>query len=151
MYSIPAELCDITTQWLTQALGAPVASFHIADAHAGTTGRAVLELQYAQPVDLPSRLFVKLPPNDEMQRQFVTSAGMGQREAMFYDKLSAEMPVRVPRSYFAAADESGERYIMLLEHLEDSDCTFKNASKLYSMDYIRNILNGFAQFHAAFW
>ena len=42
-------------------------------------------------------------------------------------------------------------YIMLLEHLEDSGCTFQNASSHYSLDYIRAVLAGFARLHAAYW
>ncbi len=102
-------------------------------------------------VDLPRRLFVKLPPTDEMQRAFVTSSGMGRREARFYESLSAELPVRVPRCYFAASDDAGEAYIMLLEHLVDSGCTFNNASTRYSLDYVRQVLAAFARLHAAYW
>lgn len=151
MPEVPSDLQSITTAWLSAALQAPVQSHRIADAHAGTTGRAVLEIEYAQPVDLPGRLFVKLPPNDDAQRRFVTSSGMGRREALFYDVLSAHMPVRVPRSYYAASDDAGERYIMLLEHLEDSGCTFKNARTYYSLEYLRQVLSCFARLHATFW
>ena len=148
MLSIPKDLNSLSSDWLAQVLDTPVADFKVVDAHAGTTGRAVVELHYAETVDLPGRLFVKLPPTDEMQRAFVTSSGMGRREACFYESLSAEVPVRVPRCYFAASDDSGEAYIMLLEHLEDSGCTFNNASTRYSLDYIRQVLAAFARLHA---
>lgn len=151
MSQIPRALGDLSCDWLAQVLDAPVTGFEITDAHAGTTGRAVLLLEYGEPVDLPSRLFVKLPPTDELQRAFVTSSGMGRREARFYGTLSAEVPMRVPRCYFAASDEAGEAYIMLLEHLEDSACTFRNASTHYSPDYIRSVLSAFARLHAAYW
>ena len=58
---------------------------------------------------------------DEMQRAFVVSSGMGLRESTFYASLSAELPVRVPRCYFAASEDSGEQYIMLLENFGISD------------------------------
>jgi aminoglycoside phosphotransferase (APT) family kinase protein len=133
-------------------LDAAVTTHRLVDAHAGTTGRAVIELEYAdKAVDLPSRLFVKLPPADEMQRAFVTSSGMGEREARFYSELGAEVPVRVPRCYFSDWDDSGEEYIMLLEHLEDSGCTFQNASTRYSLDYVRSVVDEFARLHAAYW
>ncbi|MEZ5502240.1 MAG: phosphotransferase [Halioglobus sp.] len=100
---------------------------------------------------LPPRLFAKLPPTDEMQRAFVTSSGMGRREARFYEQLAAELPVRVPRCYFAASDDTGEAYIMLLENLVDSGCTFNNATTRYSLDYVRQVLAAFARLHAAYW
>jgi Ser/Thr protein kinase RdoA (MazF antagonist) len=70
---------------------------------------------------------------------------------MFYRQLSVEVPVRVPRCYYADSDSAGERYIMLLEHLEDSGCTFRNASTRYSLDYVRKVLASFARLHAAYW
>lgn len=151
MLLIPDELKKISSDWLGHVLDAPVSDFRIVDAHAGTTGRAVLEVDYAQEMSLPDRLFVKLPPTDEMQRAFVTSSGMGKREAQFYESLSAEVPVRVPHCYFSAADDSGQEYIMLLEHLEDGGCTFQNARSHYSLNYVRRVLAEFARLHAAYW
>ncbi len=151
MLQIPKDLNSLSSDWLAHVLDAPVSGFTVVDANSGTTGRAVLELDYAEAVDLPRRLFAKLPPTDEMQRAFVTSSGMGRREALFYESLSGELPVRVPRCYFAASDDAGEAYILLLEHLVDSGCTFNNASTRYSLDYIRQVLDAFAQLHAAYW
>lgn len=148
---IPRDLSDLSSAWLSEALQAPVTGYAVVDAHAGTTGRALLELQYAGHTALPARLFVKLPPGDETQRLFVTSSGMGRREALFYSSLASEVPVRVPRCYFAASDEAGQAYIMLLENLVDAGCTFTNARKRYSLDYIRQVLAAFARLHAAYW
>ncbi len=148
---IPGDLESITSGWLAEALNAPVTGHRVVDAHAGTTGRAVIEMQYGAATDLPDRLFVKLPPTDELQRAFVTSSGMGRREALFYGKLAAEVPVRVPRGYFSDCDDSGEQYIMLMEHLEDSGCSFQNASNHYSLDYVRSVLDAFAKLHARYW
>jgi thiamine kinase-like enzyme len=147
----PKNVNDLSCEWLAYALGVPVSGYTVIDAHAGTTGRAVLALEYAKSIELPSRLFVKLPPADELQRAFVTSSGMGRRETRFYATLSGEIPVRVPHCYFAVSDDAGEEYIMLLEHLEDSGCTFKNARTRYSENYVREVLAAFARFHAAYW
>lgn len=148
MTAIPGTVGELTTDWLREVLGERVRSSRLADANSGTTGRAVLELEGA---GLPPRLFVKLPPSDEMQRQFVTAAGMGRKEALFYGGLAAELPLRVPRSYYSATDEGGEQYVMLLEHLEDAGCTFNNGSTRYSLDYVREMLAEFAKLHAAYW
>lgn len=151
MLQIPKDPTAIDTQWLAHVLDAPVTAHRLVDAHAGTTGRAVLELDCAGVTQVPRRLFVKLPPADELQRAFVTSSGMGRREALFYKQLGAEVPMRVPHCYFAASDDSGEEYIMLLEHLEDSACSFQNASNHYGLAYVRAVLTEFARLHAAYW
>jgi len=148
---IPTDVGSLTSTWLAEVLRAPVTGYSVLDAHAGTTGRALLELQYAQPTGSPPRVFVKLPPTDDAQRAFVVASGMGKRESTFYRSLSAELPLRVPRCYFADSDDSGAAYIMLLENLADSGCTFRNASNRYSMPYVRQILAAFARLHGRYW
>jgi len=152
----PLELSDLTPEWLSAALseghpGTEVLRCRVEDAHAGTTGRAVIALDYRGEPDLPRRLFVKLPPEDAAQRRFVTENGMGRREALFYRRLSAEVPVRVPRCFFAVANDAGDRYVILLENLADGGCGFRNASTRYSVDYVREVLAVFARLHAGFW
>ncbi len=148
---IPINVEELNTDWLRGVLDVAIDDASLLTSDSGTTGRAVLGIEAPRESGLPSRLFVKLPPTDEMQRLFVTSNGMGRREALFYNQLAGELPVRVPRSYYANTDASGERYIMLLEHLEDSGCTFNNGSTRYSLDYVREMLAAFASFHAAYW
>jgi aminoglycoside phosphotransferase (APT) family kinase protein len=148
---IPNSLSDIDEVWLSDVLQAQVTSVEVVDEHSGTTGRGVLRLSYAQQSNLPARLFVKLPPVDELQKAFVISSGMGRREVLFYQHLGGDVPIRTPRCYYCAASESGDQYIMLLEHLEDTDCTFRNSSTLYSLDFIRSVLDSFAALHAHYW
>lgn len=149
--SLPITPAEISADWLSDVLGEPVAGVSVVDAHDGTTGRAVLALERVSGSTLPSRLFVKLPPGDAMQRAFVVSSGMGRREAMFYQQLSAQVPVRVPHCYYAATDESGEPYIMLLEDLEAGGCSFRTPASHASIDYIERVLACFARLHASFW
>ncbi len=148
---IPQELSGITADWLSAVLGADIRGVKIRDAHEGTTGRGELTIDSAPGAGLPQSLFVKLPPSDAAQRAFVVSSGMGKREALFYRQLASEVPVRVPRCYHAYTDDTGDHYIMLLEPLEASGCTFRNASTHYSSRYLEAMMEQFALLHAAFW
>jgi hypothetical protein len=148
---IPRELSAISADWLSSVLDVDISSVAVADAHEGTTGRGVLSLDAAPDAGLPSSLFIKLPPGDETQRAFVVSSGMGRREALFYQQLAGEVPVRVPRCYHADTDDPGEHYIMLLEPLLESGCTFRNASTRYSLEYLEAMMAQFALLHAAYW
>ncbi|MEM1113656.1 MAG: aminoglycoside phosphotransferase family protein [Pseudomonadota bacterium] len=154
MTPVPERFEDITADWLSQALGVGVRQVDVLDAHAGTTGRALLQLHYDRASEdpaseLPARLFAKFPPSDEMQRLFVTSSGMGLREARFYQSLAGEVPVRVPRPYYSDSDASGERYVMLLEDLGMSGCTLSPTGQ--PRDYILRVLRDFAALHAKYW
>ena len=146
---LPTEIEQVTPEWLSEVLGKEVSAANLDDAHYGTTGRAIMSLQGDDA--LPARVFIKLPPQDPMQREFVVSNGMGKREAQFYRALSGEVPVRVPRCYYSDWDEQGGEYIMLLEHLEDSGCTFRNVGTSYSQEYLKTWLARFARLHAAYW
>ena len=154
--TLPLTVAEITPQWLSAVLlerypGIQVQRVVVADSHSGTTGRALISLEYSGAVTGPPQLFVKLPPDDERQRAFVTANGMGRNEALFYRTLAAEVPVRVPLCYYADSNEAGDRYIMLLENLEEASCSFRNSSSRYSMDYIREVLAAFARLHGRFW
>lgn len=151
MSAIPTNPESITAVWLSEVLGFPVVSCELNDSNSGTTGRAVLTLEYETPGTFPTRLFVKLPPSDDQQKAFVKATGMGKREVLFYQGLYEEVPVRVPRCYYAESDFSGDNYIMLLEHLEDSGCSFRALSEQYSLSYVRSVLAAFAQLHAQYW
>jgi hypothetical protein len=83
------------------------------------------------------------------QREFVNQVGMGVAEARFYRDLAFELPVRVPRAYFA--DTDGNRYVMVLEDLEVSGCWFPNPNDPDIAERARDIVAQLAALHAQFW
>lgn len=166
----PETLADLTPQWLSQALSptlgvnVSVSAVEIVQQHDGTTGRGLIRLSYHGDVGnrdaiaedhqgsstAPQTLFVKLPPQDKMQRAFVTAAGMGRREVDFYLGPAQYLPVDVPRCYHAECDARGERYIMLLEDLNSRNCQFRNASRHYSMEYVEQVVSDLGSMHGHF-
>jgi len=149
--AIPQGVDELSASWLQAVMGVAVSRVCLEAADSGTTGRAVITVEYAEATPLPERLFVKLPPADPQQRAFVRATGMGVREARFYRELAADMPVRVPRCFFSDWDQGGERYIMLLEYLPDAGCTFRNASTRGSPVYLRQMLAELARLHGQYW
>ncbi|MDJ0853348.1 MAG: phosphotransferase, partial [Myxococcota bacterium] len=155
-HDIPMTPEEIGPEWLSRALaarfpGVRASRVEVVDAHAGTTGRAKLRVAYDDAAEAPERVFVKLPPGDPAQREMVRSTGMGLREARFYDQLAAEAPLRVPRPFFAASNEDGTAYIMLLEDLAEAGCTFRNAREGSTPAYTRQVVGSLARLHAHFW
>ena len=131
--------------------GIEVAGVTVLDQHSGTTGRARLALEYAAGPTGPETVFVKLPPFVEEQRQLVARTDMGRKEARFYASLASEAPVRVPRPYFAAHGDQPTEYIMLLEDLEASGCSFPKDVDAYSREYGAEVIGELASLHAHFW
>jgi aminoglycoside phosphotransferase (APT) family kinase protein len=152
---IPDRPDAITPAWLTAAVQAVAAGAHatavrVVDAHSGTTGRARLEVTWAQG-DLPSAIFAKLAPTDPIQRLMAVETGMGAREARFYRELAREVPVRVPRPICSLWTPDRRAYIMLLEDLETSGCTFPSFESGGDLPMVRSAVEGLARLHAAFW
>ena len=153
---LPDRPEEITPAWLTGALQGPlpgveVARVEVVERHSGTTGRARLALTYAAGPAGPATVFVKLPPFDAMQRQMVAVTDMGRREARFYEAIAAEVPVRVPRAWYAAHGDAPTDYIMVLEDLEASGCTFPKSVDAHAREHGADVIAAFARLHAHFW
>jgi hypothetical protein len=131
--------------------GVEVASLSVLDQHSGTTGRARLALTYAGPVAGPPSVFVKLPPFEESQRQMVAATDMGRREARFYAGPGREAPMRIPSTYHAAAGDDPTEYIMVLEDLVASGCTFSTRLAPFGEDGVGQLIDGLGRVHAHFW
>ena len=99
MTELPVDVDDLTPEWMTDAMDAEVTSVTVLDRHSGTTGRAHVALTGHPSV--PPSAFVKLAPFDEKQRKFVNRTGMGVSEARFYRDLAPEVPVRIPKVWYA--------------------------------------------------
>jgi len=151
---IPVEVEDVTAAWLEHVLqahapDATIRSISVAEAHSGTTGRVRVLLTSDDP-RLPGSVFVKLAPFDVGQRAFVDQIGMGLYEARFYAELADDVPVRHPRSWYAAHDEVG-RYVMVLEDLTALGATYPDPSDPDLATFVERTIDVFAELHAAFW
>ena len=137
--TIPIEVDDLTPAWFSDVLGVDVSAVEVIDSHSGTTGRAKLRVESGG--GLPDTLFCKLAPFDPKQRVFLDFTGIGVMEARFYAELGAEVPVRVPRCWHASTD--GHAYVMVLEDLDASGCTYESDP--------RSTVEELAHLHAAYW
>jgi Phosphotransferase enzyme family len=123
----------------------------VLDQHSGTTGRMRIRLEYAPGRSGPETAFVKLPPFDKSQRQLVAVTDMGRQEARFYQGPAAEVPLRLPRAYYAAHGSTPEQYVMLLEDLEASGCTFPKRIEGHAEANAEQLISSLARLHAHFW
>lgn len=155
----PREIPDapegISAAWLSAefqvvAPGVRATTVEIVDAHSGTTGRARLRVTW-EGGDLPRDIFAKLAPTDPIQRAMAVDTGMGAREARFYRELARELPVRVPRPLWSRWTADRRGYIMLLEDLASSGCTFPDFQAGGDLAFARSAIEGLARLHAAYW
>lgn len=153
---IPDRPEAVTAEWLTGALastvpGADVRGVDVLDRHSGTTGRMRLRLTYGPGPAGPETVFVKLAPFDESQRRMVAATDMGRREARFYAGPAAEVPLRIPRPYHAAFGDDPNEYVMVLEDLQASGCSFTTRLEPGAEDRGRKLVEALGRLHARFW
>src|SRR5262245_38434374 len=144
---LPTEVEELDAEWFAQVLQREVSAASLLDRSSGTTGRARVALAGSD--EVPSSVFVKLAPFDEVQRQLVGRTGMGVAEARFYRDLAPEVPVRVPSVLFA--DTDGDRYVMVLEDLVASGCRFPRPDDADIAHRALDIVEQLAPMHATFW
>jgi hypothetical protein len=118
--------------------------------HSGTTGRLRLRLHYAAGTG-PATVFVKLAPFSEKQRSLVAMTDMGRQEARFYQGPGNEVPLPIPRAYFADHGDSPTEYVMVLEDLEAAGGRFSEHLEPLADDQGLQIIEGLARLHAHFW
>ena len=153
MLELPLEVDDLTPEWMSDAMDADVDTVTVLDRHSGTTGRAHLAL--TGHASVPPTVFVKLAPFDGGQRKFVNEQGMGIAEARLYRDVAHELPVRVPKTWFAEFDGTGsdadDRYVMVLEDLVASGCRFPTRDDADIEARLFDIIENLARLHAQYW
>ncbi|BBY79141.1 phosphotransferase [Mycolicibacterium pulveris] len=146
--SIPAGVDELTPEWFTKVLSAPIDKVEVIDAHSGTTGRARVALR--SPADVPETVFVKLQPFVEEQRKFLRQIGLGVAEARLYATVGNELPVRAPRVWHADHDSADGSFVMVLEDLEASGCHFPSPSDDGILSVAESLVAELAVLHATY-
>jgi hypothetical protein len=156
---LPFSLADLTPGWLEAALapvapGVRVASFEHLDTHSGTTTRARIRLDYADPgrgPKPPETLFVKIAPHAPLQRLFLTCTGIGRNEVAFYRHVRPGLPVRAPEVYAAETRAGGRDFVLLLEDLACGGACFPKVGDRVALEQARAVVCQLARLHAAYW
>jgi hypothetical protein len=152
---IPLDPSEVTPAWLSQALGerfpnVKVASIEILEFSEGTNSNARLRVSYREPCELPETFFMKLPPLDPVRREAINKTGMGRREALFYMTLADKVSMRVPRPYVARFDEDSGVFVLLIEDLENTACTFPDTVAAFSFEQAKMAMRDYAKLHVRY-
>jgi hypothetical protein len=115
---IPRHAADVTSEWLSAALGADVTEVGVAPIGTGQTGatyrvRATYATErYAMEGDLPDTFAVKLPALDDTVRERVAPGYLSEVE--FYTDVADRMRIPVPRCFYSAISEGGADFVLVL-------------------------------------
>ncbi len=149
MPGLPTNASDLSPAWLSEVLGADVVDVAILDHASATNQRVRIGLTYATSDAGPASLFVKLAPSDRAHGEMIGAGSMGRREAQFYSEIAPSIDLRVPRSYWAGADDDGS-FALVLEDLSPRGCEFSDGAWGVTADAAAGALEELARFHARF-
>ena len=126
--TIPAQVSELTPEWLTEALRSSgiIAGSRVAAAEAAPIGAgagfigeiARVFLRYDTPEPgAPATLIAKLPTTDPQRALMSNVARFNEREIRFYQSLAADSRIRTPRCFYSAMDTQQHHYVLLLEDM----------------------------------
>ena len=145
----PTQPTNLTTSWLSRALGHEIHSFEIEPfaEGAGIIGQVVrVQLDGQQP--FPS-LVAKFPSPSEANRAVAHTYNMYGREVRFYQDIARQVSIRTPECYFADFDDTNQDFVLLMEDLRDYE--IGDQVKGCTLDQARQIISTIARLHASAW
>ncbi|MEA3054604.1 MAG: hypothetical protein QOD30_36, partial [Actinomycetota bacterium] len=122
--TVPTSLADITPDWMSEALGAPVDGVDVERIAVGEGFTShIARVAITARGDVPTSVIVKIPSPDPGAQALGQMLQLFEREHRFYTEIAPTIDVRVP-GCFAAARGGDARYVIVLEdigHLETPD------------------------------
>src|SRR5689334_10459917 len=106
---------DLTVDWLTAALGAPVRDFTFDRIGTGQMSECYrVELSYADDSDGPGSVVLKVAATDPVSRQTGLALGLYEREVRFYTDIAPDIDGPIARCHHAGFNtETGAFHLLL--------------------------------------
>ena len=153
MTDFPRQPTDVTPQWLSTVVGAPVESFTTTPVGEGVGMLGViarLQLTYsASRGDAPESVVVKCATNVESNRAVAMGFRVYEREVTFYQRLAPQLAAGVPHCYHAEFDAASGDFILVMQ-----DFTGYRAGDQVEgcgVDDATRGIDVMAQLHATYW
>lgn len=150
MANFPHQPEDITTEWLSAALGAAVRSFDVEQIGVGVGLLGRLFRLTLQGDGVPASVVAKFPTLDEGAKNNVAiPLGFYANEVDFYREAAALTPITSAKSYVAEFDDSTHDFVLLLEDLADRRCVDQTVG--CDVADARTAIDALAGLHAHWW
>src|SRR3989442_8413914 len=121
---LPVGPGELTTDWLSDAVGAPVRSFstQIIGEGVGLLGQlARVSLEYEDaPRGAPRSLIAKFPAAVQENRDLANLFQFYEREVRFYEDIAGRAQMATPRCFFSAFDAASGMFVLLMEDLSEA-------------------------------
>ena len=149
METIPTTIDEVTPGWLTAVTGLQCETAEPEQIGVGIgVSSALYRVRLTGP-GCPSSVIVKLPALDPAAVFTSTMLRMYIREVGFFERLAADVPVRVPAFHHGAVDEETSRFVVVMEDLS----ALRSVDQLEGMPLpdVERAVDALAAWHARWW
>lgn len=151
---LPVTVDQVTAEWFTKILGAPVKIATLVKPIHGTASKLLYELTYENSSDastLPKNVCVKGGFNPDLIKAYPSLNAVYRREADFFYYMASTMGMRLPRSWYSGSDIVTGQGIVVLEDLYAGGFTFGEPTEPWPVDRVRANVEQLAILHAKTW
>ncbi len=152
MAAFPASPSELTADWLSGVLGAPVAGLSHENLGEGVGVMAEvsrIHVEYDDEAEGPETLILKTVAPMPQNRETATQYGFYRREVRFYQDVADKLRIRVPRCYYAGMDESSVPFAILMEEVTGARVIDQLDGG--SMADAEMVVDAIAALHARWW
>ena len=147
--TFPTAPEDLTTEWLSATLNAPIDDFRVEHFGEGAGIIGMVTRLHLTGPDAPATIIAKFPSPAEENRAVAATYDMYQREVQFYRQIADQINLRVPKCYCAEFDPERSEFVLLMEDLQGMRIGDQVAG--CSEADARLVVEGIARFHASTW
>jgi Phosphotransferase enzyme family len=152
---LPLSLEEITPEWLSDAFstryaGVTVTAAHLETVMHGTATKVRVQARFnveGRRAGLPGTFIVK--GGFAAHRELM--ADIYQLETRFYRDVAANLPIQVPKCFYAATDARSGQSIVILEDLDLRRVSFCRVQQPLSFAQVQSQLEALARMHATWW
>ncbi|MFK7916201.1 MAG: phosphotransferase, partial [Pseudomonadales bacterium] len=146
----PTNPEELSSRWLTQALGFAVEDFAVEYFSEGAGVMAwVMRLRLKTAPGLPDTVIAKFPSPAEANREVALTYDMYEREIDFYRDIAGNIALQTPQCYHASFEHETQQFVLLMEdigHLRIGDQVAG-----CNLTEVKAVLDALAQMHASGW
>ena len=117
MPTIPSGISEVTAAWLNEATGWNVEELTTTEIGAGIGVMSAVYRATLTGENCPNTVIVKLTALDPANGFTAQALSMYRREAIFFNDLASQSPIRVPHGYHAAVSDDGATVAIVMEDI----------------------------------
>ncbi len=146
---IPENASGITPDWVAAATGWDVTAVEVEQIGVGIGVSSAVYRATLTSTTGPKSVIVKLAALDPAAQFTSTVLSMYRREVLFFEKLGADAPVRVPQSFYGEVNEDGSQFVVVMEDLAGNRICDQITGM--TVEDAERAIDSLAAWHAKWW